>query len=338
MALIKCIECEKEFSDKASACPNCGCPTSAMVTSTYQTQQTETTISYQLKTISDFTAYAEEEYKKIQEYRVLRDELQKSVENLRNESEEIKEKIKHYATIAQTAFENLQIAEEEYKQACKGLLKENSKKAKEAKVREEDARKLYEKAEYDPEYISLQKRKKELDDYLYSPYSEYIRNHKKLGSNYPLHKYAWVKETAHTGRDATQEEFKKAIYSNYVKSELKRYVEEIGTIDIKYFEEITGFTQVLSEAFSLTRDEDYHLEDYHDTQLFCKGKKASPQKPETPVILDDFSPYDAMVDAYTPKKKDASVIGRAVAGGLLAGPTGAIVGALSAVDKNNKNK
>lgn len=26
MALIKCPECEKEISDKANACPNCGCP------------------------------------------------------------------------------------------------------------------------------------------------------------------------------------------------------------------------------------------------------------------------------------------------------------------------
>lgn len=26
MALIKCLECGKEFSDKAAACPNCGCP------------------------------------------------------------------------------------------------------------------------------------------------------------------------------------------------------------------------------------------------------------------------------------------------------------------------
>ena len=28
MSLIKCPECGKEFSDKASACPNCGCPIS----------------------------------------------------------------------------------------------------------------------------------------------------------------------------------------------------------------------------------------------------------------------------------------------------------------------
>lgn len=26
MALISCVECGKEFSDKAKACPNCGCP------------------------------------------------------------------------------------------------------------------------------------------------------------------------------------------------------------------------------------------------------------------------------------------------------------------------
>lgn len=38
------------------------------------------------------------------------------------------------------------------------------------------------------------------------------------------------------------------------------------------------------------------------------------------------------------KEKDASVIGRAVAGAVIAGPTGAVVGALSAVDKNNKKK
>lgn len=36
--------------------------------------------------------------------------------------------------------------------------------------------------------------------------------------------------------------------------------------------------------------------------------------------------------------KDASVVGRAVAGGVIAGPVGAVVGAASAIDKNMKNK
>ena len=33
MALIKCSECGKEFSDKANACPNCACPTDKMIKS-----------------------------------------------------------------------------------------------------------------------------------------------------------------------------------------------------------------------------------------------------------------------------------------------------------------
>lgn len=32
MALIKCSECNKEISDKASACPNCGCPIEKKIT------------------------------------------------------------------------------------------------------------------------------------------------------------------------------------------------------------------------------------------------------------------------------------------------------------------
>ena len=41
---------------------------------------------------------------------------------------------------------------------------------------------------------------------------------------------------------------------------------------------------------------------------------------------------------FNEPKKDASVVKRAIAGQIIAGPTGAVVGALSAVDNNNKNK
>lgn len=33
MALIKCMECGKEISDRAATCPNCGCPVSEMASS-----------------------------------------------------------------------------------------------------------------------------------------------------------------------------------------------------------------------------------------------------------------------------------------------------------------
>jgi hypothetical protein len=38
----------------------------------------------------------------------------------------------------------------------------------------------------------------------------------------------------------------------------------------------------------------------------------------------------------TQKGKDASVIGRAAAGAVIAGPAGAVVGAISAADKNSR--
>ena len=38
------------------------------------------------------------------------------------------------------------------------------------------------------------------------------------------------------------------------------------------------------------------------------------------------------------QEKTASVVGRAVAGGIIGGAPGAIVGAISAADKNNRNK
>ncbi len=31
MALMKCQECGKEISDKAEACPHCGCPVEKML-------------------------------------------------------------------------------------------------------------------------------------------------------------------------------------------------------------------------------------------------------------------------------------------------------------------
>ena len=55
-------------------------------------------------------------------------------------------------------------------------------------------------------------------------------------------------------------------------------------------------------------------------------------------LKSDLNSYlDAQLQKGPKEQKDASVVGRAVVGGVIAGPAGAIVGALSAVDKNNKN-
>lgn len=39
MSLIKCMECGKEYSARAHACPNCGCPTWDTINKLYQEEQ-----------------------------------------------------------------------------------------------------------------------------------------------------------------------------------------------------------------------------------------------------------------------------------------------------------
>lgn len=53
MALIKCSECGKEFSDKAPACPNCGCPTSEILKKYDATKRTEGTQTDNIKSTRD---------------------------------------------------------------------------------------------------------------------------------------------------------------------------------------------------------------------------------------------------------------------------------------------
>ena len=51
MALIKCDECGKEFSDKANACPNCACP-----------------VERKKENIKEYTELSNEEKKRLKEY------------------------------------------------------------------------------------------------------------------------------------------------------------------------------------------------------------------------------------------------------------------------------
>lgn len=74
------------------------------------------------------------------------------------------------------------------------------------------------------------------------------------------------------------------------------------------------------------------VKEYNKDMERCKEEARN----RTPKKLDTTALVDAM-RIENPPKKDASVVGRAVAGGIIAGPAGAVVGALSAVDKNNRN-
>lgn len=82
MALIKCPECGKEISDKASSCPNCGCPSSEFLLSTTDYEEKES--------FENNITYEESELDKIKRlvkdihYRNYNDKT-KAIKNLREE-------------------------------------------------------------------------------------------------------------------------------------------------------------------------------------------------------------------------------------------------------------
>lgn len=61
MSLILCTECGKEFSDKAPACPNCGCPTDEILRQA-STNENKHLLEEIYKLHPDSKAYAIKEY------------------------------------------------------------------------------------------------------------------------------------------------------------------------------------------------------------------------------------------------------------------------------------
>lgn len=67
-------------------------------------------------------------------------------------------------------------------------------------------------------------------------------------------------------------------------------------------------------------------------------KDAADDEARKKQLAEDFAHALRNYSPKTSNGKDASVVGRAIVGGVVAGPVGAVVGALSAVDKNNRSK
>lgn len=55
MALIKCPECGKEFSDKAQACPNCGCPTAEAKNQELKQEEIKEDPEFELQLENDYS-------------------------------------------------------------------------------------------------------------------------------------------------------------------------------------------------------------------------------------------------------------------------------------------
>ena len=90
MALIRCIECRKKFSDKAWACPKCACPSSAR-------QIEEFLISIRSKPYEDRTMKEilyEAHYEMLAAENMTDEENARRAEEIWEEVEEMKEQLK----------------------------------------------------------------------------------------------------------------------------------------------------------------------------------------------------------------------------------------------------
>lgn len=79
MALITCIECGKEFSDRASACPNCGCPISEILSAKVNKQEIE---AYEEPVLPDIEAPSTSMAGKIMN--AVQDTVTTAIENSKN--------------------------------------------------------------------------------------------------------------------------------------------------------------------------------------------------------------------------------------------------------------
>lgn len=100
----------------------------------------------------------------------------------------------------------------------------------------------------------------------------------------------------------------------------------------------------LSEEIKGLEEELNNLKVIHKAMTTLWVPSTSTTQNSTPKPTYYGNPYSAADlgaaarNAISGNKKDKSVIGSAAVGGLIAGPAGAVVGAIYAADKNNKNK
>lgn len=94
MALIKCPECGKEFSDKAQACPNCGCPTSEVKKQEMKQEEIKEEPEFELQLENDYSIKIVSDTMKLfyQNGFILESEVRGFVLNWLSEEEELGQK------------------------------------------------------------------------------------------------------------------------------------------------------------------------------------------------------------------------------------------------------
>ena len=102
-----------------------------------------------------------------------------------------------------------------------------------------------------------------------------------------------------------------------------------GQTDQATKDEIFYIMKLCKEKYNVTLDYNTMMKkaDKGLVELYTHNKELMEMDKKTNELINNLN---------NPSKKEKSVVGQAVAGGIIAGPAGAVVGALDAVDKNNK--
>lgn len=316
MALIICPECGNEFSDKATACPNCACTVESI-------KQLEKIEALHLLTESAFQEYAESEWTRTIEYRKkISNEIQhfkKTIKQLATQNEPILE-LEKQLNISKTEL-NAIIDEKE----ALGLFGFKRKKELDEQIRlKQDACSQLnaaikrENGKIKGQIKTMEKRVKGMQNRL-------------LGGPPDPKSYRMGYCLAYEEKDTT--DFFISLSRHCIRQELERLVFKVGPVNAECFSSLTGFQwSTVSSAMSSSAqayNSDFYIEKRDGIDFLCMRKKDQAEQAVNHLIYQ-------LPSRNFDTGKNASVVGRALAGAVIAGPAGAIVGALSAVDKNNK--
>ena len=333
MALIKCPECGKSFSDKAAACPECGCPADYAVKEVEKKKaKTEEVYTSHTSTIEVYQSVLEQEWANYLDYHKLSCRVDAEA---RSYAEKFVDKqIEDEETSLQTLTE---------KRASLGLFAFSEKKAVDEQIAQQTSRIREIKSTRSDNVASLWLTLSvgDLDDELF------IQHANQLSSLIQLHKeYNEATERlmfpAEYGWDLSQtelmskSEFESGFRDRFIAAILQKCLDELGKVSLEKFSQLSGIS--IPEI---------------DSAIFCMksaSKDFDPDTGEELLVQYEWKPPVRGRGTYSSsggssfipdfsqlhKGKSASVVGRAALGAVIAGPVGAIVGALSAANQNRR--
>jgi len=301
MALIKCKECGQEFSDKAEKCPSCGLKTFFS--------------TFQFMSLDLFNAIAEEAWN-LRQIRVACYQAEQKIalpynEKIENNTAQISE---YRSSLSEITHALAALKNKLFTAKKQALLKdEMADLEQKISVLEKENGSL------------LRERNQRIGEYRKTAPSEWS-DYEKLNS---------IQTTNVVMTSLTREKHRYNYLRYYLNQELSQYLTVAKKANLNKLKEES---QILAE-FS---EDALKREGYKITKTAEITEISFMEKPKVSAIDQEIERIRASIAtssvefSYEPATKKASVVGRAIAGAAVAGPVGAIVGALSAVDKNNR--